>query len=144
MTARLTLFAALVLLGVGCGPGATELDMQGKGLQEVPEKVWSMTDLEWLDISHNALRGALPAEIRKLQQLRTLDASDNLMTGVPAEIGQLANLKLLDLSNNQLTGLPYELANLTQLERLDLRGNDVSEADLAVIREQLTTTEILW
>lgn len=66
----------------------------------------SNQNLEVLNISDNNLRGALPAEIRNLRNLKVLNASNNQMTGVPAEIGQLAELEVLDLSNNQLTGLP--------------------------------------
>jgi leucine-rich repeat protein SHOC2 len=75
--------------------------------------------------------------VRHLQQLRTLDLSDNQFTGVPAEVGQLRKLEVLDLSNNQLTGLPHELGNLQNLQVLDLRGNNISEYDLDVIRSGL-------
>ncbi|HLC83818.1 MAG TPA: leucine-rich repeat domain-containing protein, partial [Bacteroidia bacterium] len=99
--------------------------------------VLDKTGLEELDISNNNLTGSLPAEIRLLQKLRVLDASDNNMTGVPAEVGQLANLEILDLSNNQLTGLPYELGNLKNLKTLNLAGNDYSEQDLEIIKQGL-------
>jgi Leucine-rich repeat (LRR) protein len=77
-----------------------------------------------------------------LRNLRVLNASGNLMTGVPAEIGQLTKLQELNLSNNQLTGLPSELGNLTSLRVLDLRGNAVSKQDLDGIRAKLTGTQI--
>lgn len=121
----------------------SSLDLSGRGLTSVPSDVFDMTSLETLDLSNNALTGALPGEIRFLKNLETLDASDNAMTGVPAEIGQLSALRVLDLSNNALTGLPNELGNLSSLSHLDLRGNAVSVQDLEGIRAKLTGTEIL-
>jgi cyclophilin family peptidyl-prolyl cis-trans isomerase len=116
---------------------AATLDMSGQGFTALPEFVLQRTDVEELDISDNALSGALPAEIRRLSRLRKLNASGNRMTGIPAEIGQLAALEDLDFSDNALTGLPLELGNLRKLKRLDLSGNAVSDIDLAAIRSRL-------
>jgi len=113
------------------------LDLSGTGLEKVSQDVFTMTDLEELNVSNNNLTGALPAEIRRLQKLRVLNASDNKMTGVPAEVGQLQNLEVLDLSNNQLTGLPYELGNLQNLKTFNLSGNNYSKQDLEIIRKKL-------
>lgn len=124
------------------GDSATQnvLDLSGQGLTKTPAYVFDRRGLEELNLSGNALDGALQAEIRHLQQLKVLDLSDNKFTGVPAEIGQLKNLEVLDLSNNMLTGLPYELGNLSKLKLLDISGNDYSEADLTVIRSKLPST----
>lgn len=143
--------ALLLLLGAGCAPvsvtpagvGGTALDLSGQGLRSVPASMFSRTGLKELDLSDNALTGALPGEIRFLAALEVLDASGNQMTGVPAEIGQLANLRILDLSDNKLTGLPYELGNLKRLETLDLSGNDVSVQDLDVIRKGVPNARII-
>lgn len=155
-------FAVLILIGAGCtGSGltppsgndrgiwdsmptnASSLDLSSTRLQKVPSYVFDMTKLEELNLSDNNLTGALPAEIRHLQNLRVLNASGNQMTGVPAEIGQLSKLEELDLSDNQLTGLPLELGNLSNLRVLDLRGNNASAQDLDAIRAKLTNTQIL-
>lgn len=116
-----------------------KLDLSNQNLQKIPEYVFGQKGLEALDVSHNQLTGAMQAEIRQLQNLRILDASDNQMTGVPAEIGQLSNLEVLDLSNNQLTGLPYELGNLQNLKTLNISGNAYSELDLNTIQKKLPT-----
>ncbi len=121
---------------------AQSLDLSNRGLSSVPSSVFEMTELTSLDVSRNTLSGALPGEIRFLQNLEMLDASENAMTGVPAEIGQLLELRYLDLSNNALTGLPNELGNLSSLLRLDLRGNAVSAQDLEGIRAMLPQAEI--
>ncbi len=154
-------FTLPFFLGAGCANGAhpnglvntsvpqaatsddRRLDLHGMRLTSVPKDVFSRTDLVAVDLSGNRLTGALPAEIRRLQSLRSLDASDNAMTGVPAEIGQLKALRFLDLSHNRLTGLPHELSQLTGLEFLDLTGNGISEEDFRIIRSSLQKTRIL-
>lgn len=146
---RLVLPIAILLLGAGCVPAppatssGTAYDASGQGLPGISAEFFlSHTDLETLDLSDNRITGALPAEIGRLQRLRTLDVSGNAMTGVPAEIGRLRDLEVLDLSDNRLTGLPLELGDLTQLRVLDLSGNPVSEQDLAQIAARLTDTDI--
>ena len=113
------------------------LDLSHKNLAKIDMSVFDKTNLEELNISFNALTGALPSQINKLKKLKVLNASNNKMTGVPAEVGQLSNLEVLDLSNNQLTGLPNELANLKNLKTLNLSGNQYSEQDLSIIRDSL-------
>lgn len=119
------------------------LDLSGKGLREVPAYVFTQKNIEALDLSNNALHGALQAEVRQLSQLRVLDLSDNNFTGVPAEVGALTHLEVLDLSNNQLTGLPYEIGNLKNLKKLDVSGNAYAEADLEHIRSNLPATTVI-
>jgi len=119
------------------------LDLSSQGLTKVPTYVFERTDLESLNLSHNTLTGALPGEIRHLQNLKTLDLSNNKFTEVPAEIGQLKNLELLNLSNNLLTGLPYEIGNLSRLKVLNISGNTYSETDLSVIKKLLPVSVII-
>lgn len=121
-------------------PRGRTLDQSDQGLTKVPESIFKRTDIEVLDLSGNKFTGALPGEIRFLQNLRSLDLSDNSFTGVPAEIGQLVKLEYLDLSNNPITGLPNELGKLTSLKVLDLRGTHYSKQDLSGIRNGLSAS----
>lgn len=148
-------YAAFLLLAgclflSGCGAvsvnvpnqGAT-LDLSGQNMAKVPESIFSQTNLEELNLSQNKLGGSLPAEIRHLQKLKSLNISNNKMTGLPAEIGQLQSLEVLDISNNQLTGLPYELGNLKNLKTLNISGNAYSEADLKIIKAALPAQTVI-
>ena len=124
--------------------GLTSVDYSNKGLTKFPANVLSMTDTQALDLSHNALTGAMPAEIRFLKDLEVLNVSYNDMTGLPAELGQLKKLRILNVSNNRLTGIPRELGDLSNLQVLDLSGNDISKQDLDVIRARLpSSTQII-
>jgi Leucine-rich repeat (LRR) protein len=122
---------------------AHTLSLANSELTEVPNDVFSRTDIEVLDLSNNLLTGALQAEVRNLSHLKVLDLSDNQFTGVPAEVGQLQNLEVLDLSNNKLTGLPYELGNLSKLKTLNLSGNAYAEADLVIIKKSLPSITVI-
>lgn len=126
-----------IFQNLGSVDNVNSLDLSGRNLDKLPYYVLSYTGLEELDLSNNSISEALPAEIRLLQNLKVLDASNNKMTGVPAEIGQLSKLEILNLSNNQLTGLPYELGNLKNLKILNLSGNDYSQQDLEIIKKGL-------
>lgn len=119
------------------------LNLSNRNLDAVPSYVFGMNSLEELDLSHNALTGALPGEIRQLKSLKVLKVNDNLMTGVPAEVGQLSKLEVLDLSNNQLTGLPNELGNLKNLKTFNLSGNSYSAQDLKYIQDRLPSVKFI-
>ncbi|MGB0756892.1 MAG: leucine-rich repeat domain-containing protein [Patescibacteria group bacterium] len=116
------------------------LDLSNQDLTALPEYVFSKTNIEELDVSHNSITGAIQAEIRHLQKLKVLNLSNNNMTGLPAEIGQLQDLEVLNVSNNQLTGLPYEIGNLQRLKVLNISGNEYSAYDLDIIVEKLPSS----
>jgi Leucine-rich repeat (LRR) protein len=116
------------------------LDLSNRGLTSIPMSVFSQTNLEELNVSHNSLTGAIQSQIGQLKNLKVLNASYNQMTGVPAEVGQLQNLQVLDLSYNKLTGLPNELGNLQNLKTLNLTGNSYSQQDLNGIKSKLPST----
>jgi Leucine-rich repeat (LRR) protein len=119
------------------------LDLSLQNLTAVDDEVFSRTELTLLDLSNNNLSGSLQGEIRFLQNLKTLDLSDNNWTGVPAEIGQLEKLEVLDLSNNPITGLPHELGSLQNLQLLDLRSTNYSKDDLEIIKKTLPASTVI-
>ena len=120
--------------------GSPSIDLRNQGLTKVPAYVFDQTDATSFDVSQNALTGALQAEVRLLKNLRTLDLSHNIFTGVPAEVGQLTELEVLDLSYNPITGLPHEIGNFKNLKTLDLRGTEYSTFDLEIIRKNLSSS----
>lgn len=120
------------------------INLSNQGLEQLSTDILDNSSVTTLDVSGNDLTGALPAEIRKLSNLKVLIASDNKLTGIPAEIGQLSKLRSADFSNNDISGLPLEIGNLKNLETLDLRGNpNVSEYDLSLIQPEIPNAQIL-
>jgi Leucine-rich repeat (LRR) protein len=73
----------------------------------------------------NNLSGFIPASIKELIHLKTLDLGTNKLSGnIPSELGNLSNLVELNLRNNQLSGsIPEELGNLKNLQNLTLSDN---------------------
>jgi Leucine-rich repeat (LRR) protein len=120
-----------------------KLDLSNKDLTKVPEYVFSMKQLEELNLSNNQLTGAIPSQIGQLKNLKVLNLSHNLMTGLPAELGQLSQLTELDVSYNSLTGLPNELGNLKNLKTFNLIGNDYSTLDLEIIINKLPNLQVI-
>ncbi len=105
--------------------GATELDLSGLELTEVPEAISSLTQLQTLKLSYNLLTEISEA-IASLNQLKTLNLSDNQLTELPEAIASLTQLKILDLSSNKLRELPEVISSLKQLRTLHLFFNQLT------------------
>lgn len=121
---------------------AKNLNLSGQNLKSIPEYVFSMTQLENLDLSNNELTGAPQSQIGNLTNLKTLNLKNNNLTVLPAELGRLSSLVSLDVSDNRLTGLPLEIGDLNNLKNLDVSGNDYSKDDLNKITAKLKNTTV--
>ncbi|MCL4272355.1 MAG: leucine-rich repeat domain-containing protein [Anaerolineales bacterium] len=110
---------------------ATELDLNGMGLTELPPELWKLTNLKVLKLGYeysgekNQLK-EIPKEIGQLTQLTFLDLSSNQLTSLPNWLGQLTQLTSLNLFDNKLTALPDSLSQLTQLTSLNLNINQLT------------------
>ncbi|CAL5016425.1 unnamed protein product [Urochloa decumbens] len=80
-----------------------------------------------LNISRNALSGAIPEELGRCRRLVSLCLAGNGLTGpIPPSLGDLPVLTYIDLSSNALTGgVPPELQNL-KLALLNVSYNRLS------------------
>ena len=129
--------------------GATELDLSGMELTELPAEIGKLTQLTKLNlgirfgetgISYNKLT-SLPAEIGQLTNLLVLNLDTNSLSSLPAEIAQLTNLSVLHLDTNSLSSLPAEIAQLTNLSVLHLDTNSLSSLPAEIA--QLTNLSVL-
>ncbi|HEX5706065.1 MAG TPA: leucine-rich repeat protein, partial [Pyrinomonadaceae bacterium] len=103
-----------------------EYDADSPKLDELPESLSQLTQLESLNLSDNQLT-ELPESLSRLTQLKSLNLSHNRLTELPEWMGQLARLNTLKLSGNRLTELPESLGQLTQLVTFDVLANQLTE-----------------
>src|SRR5262245_21353604 len=101
---------------------ATELDLFGLGLTEVPATLNELSQLRSLNLGGNQLR-EVPIALVKFKQLQELDLFSNQLGEVPSTLFELRQLQKLDLSENQLRYVPDALGELLQLKELDLQHN---------------------
>ena len=141
--------AALVALFNGTGgPGWT---LATNWSSDAPLSEWHgvTTDAEGrvieLLLDRNGLTGAFPAELVRLERLRSLSLLGNRLTGsIPPGIGRLARLEVLEVSYNRLTGsIPPETGRLVRLRALGARGNNFSPGPLPRAMTNLVNLDTL-
>ncbi|MEP7317522.1 MAG: T9SS type A sorting domain-containing protein, partial [Panacibacter sp.] len=102
------------------------VNLSGNQLKgNIPPEIGNLTNLTHLYISSNQLSGEIPSEIGKMIKLEELYLDFNQLSGdIPPEIGNLINLQYLRLNLNHLSGyIPPEIGNLKNLKDLYLTGN---------------------
>ena len=113
--------------------GMKKLKVRGKDLTEMPDEIFTMTELEVLDLSPEReaclyyRSPIIPSTIGRLINLRVLMLDTNELPAVPPEITLLTNLEKLALSNNHLKTLPEGFARLTNLRSLHLANNALAD-----------------
>ncbi|WAR24389.1 MFHA1-like protein [Mya arenaria] len=109
--------------------GQKKLKLRGKDLQSVPQVLFTMMDLEVLDLSparESCLAFRLPLvppSIGKLINLKVLQLDTNELRSLPKEISLLHSLERLSLSNNFLDTLPHGIARLKKLRSIHMANN---------------------
>ncbi|WP_207865629.1 NEL-type E3 ubiquitin ligase domain-containing protein [Pseudomonas sp. 58(2021)] len=95
-----------------------------------------LTQLQWLDLSHNSLRSF---NVTGFGQLVRLDLRDNLLTAWPEGALQAPRLQAIDLSNNEIASIPPELfdgSHTALLAGSNLAENyEISQQSLLRLRE---------
>ncbi|WVZ79886.1 hypothetical protein U9M48_027412 [Paspalum notatum var. saurae] len=97
------------------------LDLSGNALQgAIPGGFWRAPSLRALDVSRNQLGGAL--RVGPCPRLLSLNVSGNRFTAVDG-VEALPGLVALDVSANRIRAVPPGLRRLARLRRLDLSAN---------------------
>lgn len=85
-------------------PELENLSLQGNLITSLPEELWSLTNLYYLDVARNKLSGPLPAAAKNLSELNQLLLFDNNFEGsIPDEwFSGFGSLEYLYLNGNRL------------------------------------------
>ena len=117
------------------------LNANGRGIADLGG-IEQLTQLEALDLAHNAIRDLSP--LAGLRQLRLLDLSNNQIEEV-SPLGSLEQLQVLILAHNAVQNLAAIL-ELDSLHSVDLTGNPLSgvaETQIAALRDRGVTVRVL-
>ncbi|HEY0076876.1 MAG TPA: COR domain-containing protein, partial [Abditibacteriaceae bacterium] len=109
--------------------GDVALSLTSLGLEELPESLGQLTQLQFLFVSYNQL-SALPEWIRQLTQLRILNVSGNRLKTLPTSLQQLeesGTLRELYLHNNYDLNIPLEILGCKWHERSEKQPADPRE-----------------
>lgn len=100
-------------------------------------------NLRYLDLSSNELE-QLPDDVVFVEQLEHLDLSNNQFTELPSELPYfLEQLSHLNLSGNAFTVIPSMLKNLPKLAQLNLCDNPIPLKAIIELQELLPLVTIL-
>lgn len=121
--ARRSLSVAEERIKTALRSGATELDLQGLGLADVPESLRALhRSLTRLFLGNNNLT-SLPSWLAEFRSLTSLFVDRNRLTTVSLCLRELTGLENLSLARNDLALLPQELEQFGVLASLDLSEN---------------------
>uniref|UniRef100_A0A8D2NNM2 Uncharacterized protein n=1 Tax=Zosterops lateralis melanops TaxID=1220523 RepID=A0A8D2NNM2_ZOSLA len=101
------------------------LMLDGNQLQALPAGFGRLQRLKMLNLSSNLL-GEFPSAILALPSLEELYLSRNQLTVLPPHLCQLHQLRTLWLDNNRIRYLPDSIVLLHSLEELVLQGNQIA------------------
>ncbi|KAL1022632.1 hypothetical protein UPYG_G00030250 [Umbra pygmaea] len=104
----------------------TELELVHCDLERIPHAIFSLSNLQELDLKENNLHSI--EEIVSFQHLRKLTCLKlwhNSITYIPEHIKKLGSLERLYFSNNKIEILPSHLFLCNKLRYLDLSNNDI-------------------
>jgi Leucine-rich repeat (LRR) protein len=92
---------------------------EGGLVGNIPQEIFTLPNLELLNLHFNNLSGNIPASVSSAISLRNINLGGNDLTGTIPNLSALSNLLSLELYQNQLTGnIPSNLPNSLTLIRL--------------------------
>ncbi|KAL0603892.1 Volume-regulated anion channel subunit LRRC8D [Plecturocebus cupreus] len=103
-----------------------ELELQNCELERIPHAIFSLSNLQELDLKSNNIRTIEEIiSFQHLKRLTCLKLWHNKIVTIPPSITHVKNLESLYFSNNKLESLPVAVFSLQKLRCLDLelKGN---------------------
>ncbi|XP_036410206.1 volume-regulated anion channel subunit LRRC8D-like [Megalops cyprinoides] len=104
-----------------------ELELLNCELERIPHAIFSLTNLQELDLKTNNIRTIEEViSFQHLKRLTCLKLWHNKIIALPQSISHVKNLEQLYLSHNKLETLPASLFSLLKLRYLDLSHNSIT------------------
>uniref|UniRef100_A0A673JHF2 Leucine-rich repeat-containing protein 40 n=1 Tax=Sinocyclocheilus rhinocerous TaxID=307959 RepID=A0A673JHF2_9TELE len=109
------------------------IDLRNNLLISLPMELEGLTKLRSVILSFNRFK-SFPEVLYRISSLETILISNNQVGGIdPVQMKTLNNLSTLDLSNNDIMQVPPELGNCTSLRALMLDGNPFRNPRAAIL-----------
>ncbi|XP_010287534.1 PREDICTED: volume-regulated anion channel subunit LRRC8D isoform X3 [Phaethon lepturus] len=104
-----------------------ELELQNCELERIPHAIFSLSNLQELDLKSNSIRTIEEIiSFQHLKRLTCLKLWHNKIVNIPSSITHIKNLESLYLSNNKLESLPAAVFSLQKLRCLDVSYNSIA------------------
>jgi len=103
-----------------------ENNLVGRIPSEIFDSVGIFKELNYINLSRNALKDSIPFSFSKLKKLNYLDLSANQFNYLPKNLQLLENLKTVWLNENFFTEIPDQIAQLKNVESLFFQKNKIS------------------
>ena len=123
----------LQLIDQAAEDGREKLDLEKKGLTELPEEIGKLKNLTELYLAFNQI-SKIPNAIANLTNLTGLYLDHNQISEIPSAITELTNLTELYLNNNQISKIPNSISELKKLKIINLSNNQISEIPETIIQ----------
>ncbi|KAL2103265.1 hypothetical protein ACEWY4_000133 [Coilia grayii] len=109
---------------------------QCPSLTEVSENIGNLIHLQSLILCRNKI-ASVPKSIGKLKSLKVLDVSVNELQNIPEEVSLLSELNTLNVSCNSITSLPKGLSQCTKLSTINVSKNGLTTLPDDLFSERL-------
>ncbi|XP_064003559.1 leucine-rich repeat-containing protein 40 isoform X2 [Pogoniulus pusillus] len=111
----------------------THLDIRNNSLTSLPEEMAALRRLQVINLAFNRFK-VFPSVLYQLLALETIVLSNNQVGSIdPLQLKKMDNLGTLDLQNNDLLQVPPELGNCESLRTLLLEGNPFRTPRAAIL-----------
>ncbi|OHX65071.1 T9SS type A sorting domain-containing protein [Flammeovirga pacifica] len=105
------------------------LKLYGSNISSLPSELWSLPNLNYLDLSNNDLDDEDITNLGNLINLRTLWLSENNFNTLP-DLGNLSQLLYLIANDNDISNLDFGLSSLVNLNFISFAGNQLEDLNI--------------
>ncbi|MGK7958886.1 MAG: COR domain-containing protein [Crocosphaera sp.] len=102
-----------------------EVDLSNKGLSSIPDLLWDLTNIKFLNLSNNRIKN-IPEKISNLYNLKWIIIDNNCLANMPFCIFDMSSVEILTLNANLLDSIPEINTNNCQIRIIDLSENRLS------------------